>query len=106
MQIKQNPFVSDIFSTKWLTQFNNNKPVFTFNFISGLRFYKPSFWPIYINAGRNLTKGISYTLKKVEIKDFKNSVVLIYDVPDYFDLDTTDLTDHIKFHRIKQYPNF
>ena len=106
MQIKQNPFVSDIFSTKWLTQFNSNKPVFTFNFIGGLHFYKPSFLPIYINAGRNLTKGISYTLKKVQIGNFKNSIVLIYDIPDYFDVDTHDLPDHIKFHRIKQYPGY
>lgn len=106
MQIKQNPFVSDIFSTKWLIKFNSKKPAFTFNFIGGLSFYKPSFLPIYINAGRNLTKGISYFLKKAAIGNFKKSVILIYDVPDYFNLDTHDLPDQIKLYRIKQYPGY
>ena len=106
MQIKQNPFVSDIFSTKWLIRFNRNKPVFEFNFIGGLKFYKPSFLPIFINAGQNLTKGISYTLKKPAIGKFIKSVILIYDVPDYFNLNTHELPDHIEFHRIKQYPGY
>lgn len=106
MQIKQNPFISDIFSAKWLTQFITSRPVFTFNFIGGLRFYKPYFLPVYINAGRNLTKGISYFIKKVEVGKFKNSVILIYDVPDYFDLDTSCLPDSIKLHRIKQYSGY
>lgn len=106
MQIKQNPFISDIFSAKWVTQFITSKPVFTFNFIEELRFYKPCFLPIYINVGRNLTKGISYFIKKVEDGKFKNSVILIYDVPDYFDLNTSCLSDFIGFHRIKQYSGY
>ncbi|NNL15086.1 MAG: GNAT family N-acetyltransferase [Flavobacteriaceae bacterium] len=98
--------MSDIFSTKWLNQFNKEKPVFKFNFIKGLRFYRSSKLPIYINVGRNLTKGISYKLKKTEIENLKNSVILIYDVPDYFDIDTSDLPYRLNIHRIKQYPGY
>jgi len=106
VQIKQNPFVSDIFSTKWLIRFNSNNPVFKLNFIGGLKFFKPSFLPIYINVGQNLTKGISYTLKKAAVGTFKKSVFLIYDVPEYFNLDTHELPDQIKLHQIKQYPGY
>jgi len=104
--INKNPFVSDTFVTKWLSKFNSNNPVFTFSFIDGLRFYKSKLLPIYINAGRNLTKGISFGLKNQKTENFKNSIALIYDVPDYLDLGTSNIPDTIKSYRIKQYPGF
>ena len=106
MHIKQNPFVSEIFITKWLEGFKSNKPDFSFNFLNGLRFYKSSYLPIYVNAGRNHTKGISYAIGNKESKNFKNSIALIYDVPDYLDLGTSSILDTIKSYRIKQYPGF
>ena len=106
MHIKQNPFVSDTFITKWLEGFNKDKPVYSFNFINRLRFYKSSYLPIYVNAGRNHTKGISYTLNTEESNNFKRSIALLYDVPGYIDLDTSSLPDNIRLYRIKQYPGF
>ncbi len=106
MHINQNPFVSDTFITKWLEGFKSDKPVFSFSFIDGLRFYKSLNLPIYVNAGRNHTKGISYSLNKQESNNFKRSIVLIYDVPDYLDLNTSSIPDTIKLYRIKQYPGF
>ncbi len=106
MNIKQNPFTSYLFSSKWLKHFNQNKPVFNFNFISGLSFFKPSFLPIYINTGRNFTKGISYSLNAQKIINLKKSVILIYDVPAYFDLDITNIPENVSFFKIKQYPGY
>ena len=106
MQIKQNPFTSRIFSSKWLHHFNHNKPVFTFNFINGLSFFKPSILPVFINMGRNLTKGISYSLYVPKTINFNKSVLLIYDVPDYFDLDIENAPEKVAFHKIKQYPGY
>ena len=106
MQIKQNPFTSLIFSSKWLHHFNHNKPVFTFNFINGLSFFKPSILPVFINTGRNLTKGISYSLQVPKTINFNKSVLLIYDVPHYFDLDIENAPEKVAFHKIKQYPGY
>lgn len=106
MKIKQNPFTSPTFSLKWLNHFNQSKPVFTFNFITGLSFFKLSFLPVFLNTGRNLTKGISYSLNAQKIINFKKSVILIYDVPAYFDLDITDFPENVIFHKIKQYPGY
>ncbi len=106
MQIKQNPFVSDIFITKWLAKFNSKKPIFKFNFIDGLSFFKSSILPIYINAGKNLTKGISYSLIKQETTNFNKSLILIYDVPDYLSVNLSGLPEAISLYRIKQYPGY
>lgn len=106
MKIKQNPFTSYIYSSKWLNHFNQNKPVFAFNFINGLSFFKPSILPVFLNTGRNFTKGISYSLNAQKIINFKKSVILIYDVPAYFDLDITSIPAKVKLHKIKQYPGY
>lgn len=106
MHIKDNPFVSDTFITTWLEEFKRNKPVFSFNLVGGLRFYKSSYLPIYINAGRNHTKGISYSLNSADFNNLRKSVVLIYDVPNYVDLDTSYIPASIKSYRVKQYPGF
>lgn len=106
MKIKQNPFTSDLFTSKWLKHFNRSQPVFDFNFIMGLNFFKPGILPIYINTGRNLTKGISYSLNLPQKINFKKSVVLIYDVPTYFDMDINVIPENVVFHKIKQYPGY
>jgi len=106
MLIKRNPFTSNLFVSKWLNHFNANRPSFAFNFIKGLTFFKPSFLPIYINTGRNLTKGISYSLNGQNDSPFNKSVILIYDVPTYFELDNNSCPENLKLHRIKQYPGY
>jgi len=106
MLIKRNPFISSVFASKWLCHFNANRPWFKFKFIDGLTFFKPSFLPIYINTGRNLTKGISYSLNPRNDSNFTKSVILIYDVPSYYDLDNCNFSENLKLHRIKQYPGY
>ncbi len=63
--------------------------------------------PLFINVGKNLTKGMSYVLdSSFTSYDFKNKVLLIYDVPEYFNIKTETLPKKIKAIKIEQYPGF
>lgn len=105
--IKQNPFTCSSFVNIWCQHFSKNKTTYNFSFINKLTFFKTSFIPLYINIGRNLTKGISYSLDlKNNLKDFKKKVCLIYDVPAFFDIKSDNLQKGLKSLKIKQYPGF
>ncbi|MFI1743917.1 GNAT family N-acetyltransferase [Thalassobellus sediminis] len=105
--IKRNPFVSHLFTNVWGKNFNHKNTVFNFNFITQISFYKPLFLPLFINIGKNLTKGISYSINENSKNlNFKGKVLLIYDVPRYFNLKEGHLPKGIKSIRIKQYPGF
>ncbi|HYX05612.1 MAG TPA: GNAT family N-acetyltransferase [Bacteroidales bacterium] len=106
MEIIKNPFTSYLFTSKWLKHFCQNLPAYNFNFIGGLNFFKPGILPVFINTGRNLTKGVSYTLSKQKNKEFKNSVLLIYDVPAYVNVDISNTPENVILHKIKQYPGY
>jgi hypothetical protein len=106
MLIANNPFTSKPFVKKWLNHFNANKSNYTFNFIQGLIFVKSKFLPLYINAGKNLTKGISFTISDKTEDNFIKAVILIYDVPDYFTINTSSLPNNIGLFKIKQYPGY
>lgn len=56
--------------------------------------------------GKNLTKGVSYRLINKKTTDHKKKVFLIYDVPEFFNLDTSIIPENLKLHKIKQYPGF
>lgn len=103
--IHNNPFTSYSFTNLWLKQFNLNKS-YAFGFIKQLSFYKPSALPIYINLGRNLTKGISYQITKSTVADLKSNAYLIYDVPKYFNINTTEAPKNLGLKKIPQYPGF
>tara|TARA_R110000751_G_scaffold210384_1_gene314134 strand:+ start:48933 stop:50117 length:1185 start_codon:yes stop_codon:yes gene_type:complete len=77
-----------------------------FNFIGGISFIKPTFLPIYLNIGKNHTKGISYSLSSGQELDFKKKVFLIYDVPTFFELDLINNKKKLKQNKLKQYPGF
>ena len=106
--IEQNPFTSKTFTKIWATHFNNSRPLYSFGFIKKLKFFKHSFLPIYINTGKNLTKGISYNLNKNNsTNDFKNKTFLIFDVPQYFKTpgDNAEIKN-LNLKKVKQYPGF
>lgn len=103
----QNPFLSESFKSIWLKHFTRNKTsVKAFKFITDLQFVKHKKWPVYVNIGDTLTKGISYTVLPQDNSDVKNDTLLIYDVPTYFNIDTSKLKDSIGFLKSKQYPGF
>ncbi|MBT8294384.1 MAG: GNAT family N-acetyltransferase, partial [Eudoraea sp.] len=104
--MKYNPFTSDIFTTSWLKHFNNSEPGISFDFLGKLLFVRHKIPKLYVNCGKTHTKGISYNLDNSNIQDLKGKVLLIYDVPSYFNLAIKPIPDSLKLHKIKQYPGF
>lgn len=101
-----NPFTSNTFTEKWSTHFHINKPESSFSFIGGLLFFKHPRLPLYTNLGKNLTKGISYKIEDSQQHGLDKKVLLIYDIPDFFSIDTNYNNKQIGLYRIKQYPGF
>ncbi|RLD26464.1 MAG: hypothetical protein DRI75_11675 [Bacteroidetes bacterium] len=99
-----NPFTSFTFVSVWLKHFNNSKPSKVFYFINYVEFVKHKFLPFYINVGKNLTKGVYYSIDD-KARDFKNKVFLIYDVPSYFNIKkVTNLnTSSLRLKTVSQY---
>ncbi|MEZ4802641.1 MAG: GNAT family N-acetyltransferase [Gelidibacter sp.] len=101
-----NPFTSELFVTIWSKHFNNAKKALNFDFIHHVSFYKIKLLPLYVNIGKNLTKGIYYSLN-YEAKDFKKKVFLIYDVPQFFGLDPfEEKRSTLRCDEIFQYQGF
>ena len=103
--MKNNPFTSDIFTSIWSKHFNQSLLGIRFSFVKNLQFLKQRFLPIYVNYGKTHTKGINYTIDDTGVRDLKGKVVLIYDIPTFFNL-TETTQDRIKTYKIKQYPGF
>ena len=105
--IKQNPFTSPIYTKIWCQHFIKDKALYAFDFIKGISYLKMPVLPVYVNIGRTVTKGISYVINTdASITDFKKKVLLIYDVPEYFNIENRKLPKKIKLIKIKQYPGF
>ena len=89
MIITNNPFTSKTYNQEWSKNFNEGKPHYEFNFIQNIGFTKHKTLPLYINIGKFKTLGISYKITpNSQSKDYKGKVFLIYDVPQYFEVDT------------------
>jgi len=103
----QNPFTSSTFERIWSKHFNDNKPLLSFKFINGLKFLKYSRLGIYVSGGKNLTKGIDYSLNYKET-DYKGKTFLIYDVPTYFELEPFNppASSGLKLKKMFQYKGF
>jgi len=104
--MKANPFTSETFVSKWLEHFNNAEPGRSFPSIQGLGFTKHRFLPLFTNIGKTHTKGINYTVGNPDVKDLKGKVLLIYDVPTYFEMNPKFKSDALKLVKVKQYPGF
>jgi len=63
--------------------------------------------PLFINVGKNITKGISYDVDGDKTSnDFKKKVVLIYDVPQYIKTNNEFSDKKIKQLKARQYPGY
>lgn len=100
-----NPFTSSRFVSVWLKHFNSSKPGVAFDFISDLRFIKKSIFPLYINVGKNLTKGMDYHID-LNASDFRRKVFLIYDVPTYFKIEGLPENVGLASKKVFQYKGF
>ncbi|CAZ97891.1 GNAT family N-acetyltransferase [Zobellia galactanivorans] len=105
--IKNNPFLSDTYTSIWSNHFDGGKKPLTVDFLENIQFYKYAGLPLYINSGKTLTKGMDYRLHPAPINDHKKKVFLIYDVPTYFNT-IRDIPENttLKLLRSKQYPGF
>ncbi len=103
--MKNNPFTSELYTATWLKY--ANKKILKIKGVKGISFAKSSFPYVYYNIGKNLTKGISYTLDKNH-KSIKlgNKVLLVHDVPNYFKTDLNQPKNGVKIHKVKQYEGF
>lgn len=104
--IKNNPFSSHLFSTTWIKHFGKQKPALSNDAIQGIGFIKHAYLPYYYNIGKTNTKGISYTSKDDTQGFLRKKVLLIYDVPGYFDIEIHNLPKKILLNKVKQYPGF
>ncbi|MEK6153498.1 GNAT family N-acetyltransferase [Flavobacteriaceae bacterium 3-367] len=106
MRIFNNPFTSKTFVLKWLEHFKSKSEERKFKTFEGLSFYKRGILPYYVNVGRNLTKGISYTVPEVLKSEIRKRVFLIYDVPGFFEMQMPENTKSLKLRKLKQYQGF
>lgn len=104
--IQHNPFLSKTFTEIWRKHFAAGETVHNFDFLPKLKFTKPKFLPLYINIGKTFTKGIDYTLDLQKVGDYQKKAFLIYDVPEYFEVDSSTGTTDLGVYRSQQYPGF
>ena len=105
--MEYNPFTSSTFVTIWSKHFSKENRLEAFNFIKGVNFIRHSYLPLFINVGKNLTKGIYYKLD-IENRDYKGKTFLVYDVPTYFDVDSIIVSENssLRLKKVFQYKGF
>jgi len=104
--IKGNPFLSENFSSIWEEHFNEGKMGRVFKSIYPLRFVRHGLLPILSNSGGTLTKGIDYQLDENATDILGENILLIYDVPTYFEIVTGRRQKNLGFYCAKQYPGY
>lgn len=100
-----NPFNTDRFAKSWLKHFKDSMPSKRFDYIKGVNFYKNKYFPLYINVGKNLTKGFYYTIDSDKIEN-SNNVFLIRDIPTYFNVPELQNIKGLKGIRARQYNGY
>lgn len=102
--MKGNPYTSETFETIWSNHYCKNSTIERFACISGVKFTKAKFWPLYVNLGKNFTNGLSYRVN-TSVNDLKGKVVLIYDVPSYFEVNQQE-DSSIRLTKVRQYEGY
>jgi len=103
MQTNNSPFFAHTFQKIWKKHFISNKSVKAFKFVDGVNFYKSRF-SLFINVGKNLTKGNTYKINNYE--DYKNNTFIIYDVLPHLRKEPHYLPENIGVLKSKQYPGY
>ncbi len=101
-----NPFLSETFTAIWSKHFAAEKSAHLFGFLPSLGFTKNRFLPLYTNIGKCLTKGIGYRLDAQNSNGYKKKAFLLYDVPNYFKVNTDTSGTDLGVYRSTQYPGF
>ena len=101
-----NPYNTDKFAELWLKYFMDPATkAQRFEYIDGVNFYKNKRFPLYVNIGRNLTKGFYYTINKDKVKG-GHRVFLIRDVPTYFNVPEIKGVKKLKAIKARQYNGY
>lgn len=98
-----NPFISKTYQNIWFKHYGKNKELLYFDGLNNLAFYKKSWLALYANVGENMTNGVTYKISN-SLDSIKNKVLLIYDVPSYYDI--TFIENNIRLKRISQYSGY
>ncbi|RNC88677.1 MAG: GNAT family N-acetyltransferase [Allomuricauda sp.] len=101
-----NPFTSGVFVKVWSEHFNQSKPILTIEGIKGLGFVKKDRFPFLYNAGKNLTKGLEYTIDAHKLKHLKHNIICIQDVVSSADNSDGSNDLALKILKTKLYPGF
>ena len=101
-----NPFISNSFCSIWSKHFLAGKVSRKFNFTKDLSFYRSKLPGLYINTGKNLTKGINYEFDSLCGKEEKGKTFLIYDVIDFSDQKEVVKNSPMGLYAVRQYPGF
>nr|WP_299381585.1 GNAT family N-acetyltransferase [Allomuricauda sp.] len=101
-----NPYNTDKFAELWIKHFMDpSTEAKRFDYIDGVNFYKSKRFPLYVNVGRNLTKGFYYTINGDKVKG-GHHVFLIRDVPTYFNVPEIKGVKKLKAIRARQYNGY
>jgi len=104
--IDGNPFLSDSFTSIWAKHFNAGDMGLEVAPFRPLRFVKQGKLPFLINSGGTLTKGVDYELQENIGPELNGKVLLVYDVPTYFESGTKEKHKNLGFYATKQYPGY
>lgn len=102
---KGNPFTSTTFRSIWTKHFLGDKTTSSFNFVKNISFYQSKISGLYINAGKNLTKGLNVELSGVWSEEEKGKTFLIYDVLDFKSTEQP-VQNGMGHYAVKQYPGY
>ncbi len=99
------PFFGNIFTSIWHEHFAKTSPIYKFEFIEPLSFVKSRFSFVYHSLGKYDTNGIFYRLDNSK-NDFKNKVVLLYDVHQHLHSSENKEIGKLKIKKITQYEGY
>ncbi|UJH67006.1 GNAT family N-acetyltransferase [Allomuricauda sp. SCSIO 65647] len=104
--MSKNPFTSNTFAHVWNQHFNQDKETVSFNGISGIGFIRTTVLPLYTNIGKNLTKGLTYTIEKDNFTNLGHKALLIMDIPSIIKTGSAEYPPGLKVLKVEQYPGF
>lgn len=108
MNQKDSPYSTKLFLEKWKYHFDKNNEQVGYKALKGVRLIKNGIWSTYKNTTSNLTLQHCYEYLNEFQKDLYNKIVMVYDVPDYFQVSDYDFTktDRIRIKKIKEYNGY
>lgn len=108
MNQKDSPYSTKLFLEKWKYHFDKNNEQVGYKALKGVRLIKNGIWSTYKNTTSNLTLQHCYEYLNEFQKDLYNKIVMVYDVPDYFQVSDYDFTktDRIQIKKIKEYNGY